>query len=220
MKENISVYEALRNHILHFQNAIMNETIYMYVVYITLFTLGFTYDWLFLVSFIVLLVFQSMINCHLWEIRKATIYIEVFFEKERDDIHWERLHRNPTYQLMVVKSKVRSVDWYIRKNGTSLLAILSFLSLLFMSIYNVNFQIQNLPMIAIIQILAALVLCMLTIYTNRLYFRIDGQGRHNNDALSKAINDFFDISYEQPASTCRPIIDGQEKSPPPFPRMG
>lgn len=201
MKENIAVYEALRNHILHFQSAIMNETIYMYVVYIALFSLGFTYDWLFLVSFIVLLVFQSMINCHLWEIRKATIYIEVFFEKERDDIHWEKLHRDPAYQLVVVKSRIRSVDWYIRKNGASLLAVLSFMSILFMSIYSVSFEIQNLPMTAITQIIAASVLCILTIYTNRSYFKIDDQGRQEDDDLRNAINNFFKKSYTQTPST-------------------
>lgn len=200
MKENIIVYEALRNHILHFQSAIMNETICMYTVYITLFSLGFAYRWLFLVSFIVLLVFQSMINCHLWEVRKATIYIEVFFEKKRDDIHWELLHRDSTYQSVVVKSKIRSIDWYIRKNGASLLAILSFVSILSISIYNVNFQIRNLPMTVIIQILAASVLCILTIYTNRLYFKIDGKGRTENDDLRDAIDKFFAKSDNQTSS--------------------
>lgn len=190
MKENLVVYEVLRNHILQFQNAIINETINMYIVYFTLLSFGFSYIWLFLVSFIVLLVFQSMINCHLWEVRKATKYIEIFFEIPRYDIHWESLHRYHGYQSAVSKSKIRNMDWYIRNNGSSFLAILSLLSFLSVSIYNNGFQIQDLPITDIIGIASALILFVLVIHVNRLFFRIDSMGRNEDDELTTAINNF------------------------------
>lgn len=191
MKENLVVYEALRNHILQFQNAIISETVNMYIVYFTLFSLEFLYVWLFFVSLIVLLVFQSMINCHLWEIRKATKYIEVFFEKQRHDMHWESLHRNDVYQSAVTKSKIRNMDWYIRNNGSSFLAILSVLSFCAMSIYNHVYQNQKLQVLSILGAVGAIILCVLVIYVNRLFFRINNMGRNGKDDLSNAIQGFF-----------------------------
>lgn len=190
MKENLVVYEALRNHILQFQSAIINETINMYIVYFALFSLGFSYTWLFFISFIVLLVFQSMVNCHLWEIRKATKYIEIFFEEPRNDIHWESLHRYHGYQLAVSKSKIRNMDWYIRNNSSSFLAIFSALSFWFVSIYNNDFQIRDLSVITIMGMAGALILCVFVIYINRLFFRINSMGRSKDDDLTVTLKDF------------------------------
>lgn len=197
MKENLVVYDALRDQILQCQSIIINETINMYLVYFALFSLGFSYIWLFLVSFIVLLVFQSMINCHLWEVRKATKYIEIFFEIPRCDIHWEKLHRYDIYQSAVSKSKIRNMDWYIRNNGSLFLAILSLLSFSSVSIYNNGFQIQDLPITDIIGIASALILCLLVIHVNRLFFRIDSMGRNEDDELTAAIRAFYNSENEK-----------------------
>ena len=79
MDENLVVYETVRNEILRVQESTTNETIYMYVAYITLFSIGFSYNWVFLASFIVLIVFQALINKDWWEMRKCSIFIRTFF---------------------------------------------------------------------------------------------------------------------------------------------
>ncbi len=99
MKEDISVYNALREHILHTENQISNETIYMYVTYFALLVIGNIWDeWMSLASFIDLIVFQSMINGDQWSVTKASIYITIFFETKHRGIHWELLHQDPEYK--------------------------------------------------------------------------------------------------------------------------
>ena len=109
MEESISVYESLRENILHEEDRISNETIYMYVTYFALLTVSSLWNsWLSMVSYIVLIVFQSMINSSIWSIKKSSIYIKIFFETKNNNIHWESLHTDPDY-VSVYKSINRNV---------------------------------------------------------------------------------------------------------------
>ncbi len=60
-----------------------NVWIYMYVLFCTLFVLGLEWSrYLFLVSYIVLIPFQCVINDYQWSISKMSTYIRIFFEKK------------------------------------------------------------------------------------------------------------------------------------------
>ena len=87
----MAVYETLRSHIISCENRISNERISMYVVYFALLAFAVNYSWLILVSFLVLIVFQTLINMDRILISKASIYIKEFFE-ENSNIHWETWH--------------------------------------------------------------------------------------------------------------------------------
>lgn len=89
-EENIAVYESLRNEIIATQGVRANMIVYMYTVYIALFALGVERGRVFFViSYVILISFQAKINRCKYTIARISTYIRVFFEEERDDMHWE-----------------------------------------------------------------------------------------------------------------------------------
>lgn len=192
MGENIAVYEALREHILHREDEITNEIIYMYVTYFALLTVGAIWSSLIsLVAFIDLIVFQSMINSSQWSITKASIYIRIFFETQRNDMHWELLHTDEAYSF-VYSAINRNAGWYIRKYGSTFLALISFLSILFPALYTANWNFHALPSGTAIQIMIAFILCALTIHVNRLYFSL----RDDNSLAAQKLTHVIQTFYE------------------------
>ncbi len=196
MKEDLVVYTALREHILHKEDEITNEIIYMYVTYFALLSVGSIWNnWISLISFIDLIVFQSMINSSQWAIIKASLYIRIFFEKQYDGIHWELLHEDDYYQS--VHSPInRNIGWYFRKFVTSFLSLISFLSILFSVLCQVNYDFYNLTPNSILQIILALILCIFTIYVNILYLNVQNNNSPAAVDLKKAIENFYNnIKY-------------------------
>lgn len=96
--ENMNEYSALRSEILTVEQNGMTCKMYMYTVFFAIISFAFKYRILFIVALVVLLVFQSFLNFNLWMLRKVSIYIELFFEKERNDIHWETMQTAPEYE--------------------------------------------------------------------------------------------------------------------------
>ena len=123
--ETIEVYNTLRNSIIRNEESIVNESIYMYVVYFAMLTLGLSNDILLLTSFIVLIVFQTMINEERLAIERASAYIRVFFENTQEyNIHWETLHKDPRFLTRYGKI-YHNVSSLTRKCGATFLAALS-----------------------------------------------------------------------------------------------
>lgn len=182
VNEDIAEYEALREYILQKEGEIANETIYMYVTYFALISIGSIWNgWLSLTTFIDLIVFQSMINGSELSVTKASIFIQIFFEENRSDIHWETLHNNKTF-INVYNKINHGIGWYVRKLGASLLAMISFFSILLKILSTSKWDIYVLTSNQIAQIVVALGLCVLTIHVNRLYFKTrgdnEGQSKH------------------------------------------
>lgn len=99
MKERIEVYESLRSEIITMEELQRNVWIYMYVLFCTLFVLGLQWsNNLFLVTYIILIPFQCVINEYKWSIAKMSTYIRIFFENENKKISWESLHTSEFYK--------------------------------------------------------------------------------------------------------------------------
>lgn len=125
IEENIQEYLALRNEIISMQERERNVWIYMYVLYSTLFVLGLQLShYLFLVSYIILIPFQCVINDFLWSVTKIATYIRVFFENERCDMNWENLHIYEGYQDYY-KKKSNTLTGIIRTSGSVHLGVIS-----------------------------------------------------------------------------------------------
>lgn len=91
--ENLVVYESLRNEIISIQEIRATYNVYMYTVYVVLFGLGVEFSSIFFaVSFIILISFQAKINHCKYSITRISAYIRIFFEEERNDIHWEKFY--------------------------------------------------------------------------------------------------------------------------------
>ena len=80
-EENIVIYEALKNTVLHCEDGIRNARIYMYSVYFVLLGIGFdNHRWIIFITFFVLIAFQTMINTDRVAIERVSSYLRIFFE--------------------------------------------------------------------------------------------------------------------------------------------
>lgn len=190
MEESLDLYNALREHILHKEDEITNETIYMFVTYFALLAISSVWEsWLSLLSFIDLIIFQSMINRSQYGLTKAAIYIRVFFEEPRGDMHWETLNKDVSF-LNTYSEAVHNIGWYILKYGASLLVGVSILYFI-LNAFNVSgWSFYALTQAQIAQIVIAFILCGITIYINRLHFHLRDDDRTRARALTTAIVNF------------------------------
>lgn len=190
--ENMAVYEALKNTALHCEDGIRNAKIQMYTVYFVMLPFSFAYHGIFLVTFIVLIAFQAIMNTERIAIERASSYIRVFFEKKRDDMHWSLLNRNPEHVASYSK-QYKNIGWYVNTYASSILAIISFISMVVVYTSQ-NYATGSIPLLAVFQICIALLLCILVIVVNSKYYDYR-TGQKMIDALDAGIQDFYKICY-------------------------
>lgn len=190
IKENLAVYEALRNSILHCEDGIRNAQIYMYSVYFVLLGLGISLHPLLIVSFFVLIAFQTMINKDRIAIERISAYIRVFFESKRNDIHWESLNKNQKHITTYHKQYI-NIGWYINFASSSILALVSLVALILTILYNYNYKISEIEIIVWFEIVFSLFLCALTIYVNRSMFLDNKSNENIIIAIDKSITKYY-----------------------------
>lgn len=136
----IQEYEALRSEIISFLEQQRTVWIYMYVLFCTLFVLGLQLShYLFLVTYIILIPFQNIINDMLWSVSKISSYIRVFFEEENTNIHWEGLHLYDLYENYY-KKRNSGLNSFIRAFGS---VHLGFLATVFFCGFTLNNAYKN-----------------------------------------------------------------------------
>ncbi len=172
MKEKIEVYESLRNEILTMEEMQRNVWIYMYVLFCTLFVLGLQWsNNLFLVSYIILIPFQCVINDYRWSISKMSTYIRIFFENEDRNIGWETLQVSEIYRTYD-RQKKRSIRNVIGMSGSihlGLLATSFYCGYTLKDLYSNNYfvlEIEN-----ILLIIVSILLFMFLVMLNRAFYR-------------------------------------------------
>lgn len=163
--EKIIVYETLKNTALHCEDGMRNARIYMYVVYFTLLAFGRNYIDMLLVSFIVLIAFQSMINNDKYSIERIAAYILVFFETKREGMHWSKLNRDFNH-LEIYKTQYQNVGWYINFYASSILALISLILIFANSLNQCEFELNRISVVGGIEIVIAIFLCFLVISIN------------------------------------------------------
>lgn len=90
IKENLCVYESIRNEIISMEMMQRTLWIAMYASYLTVFVLAIERSYyLLFITYIVLVPIQAQILRYKGAIIRLSNYIKIFFESERDDIHWE-----------------------------------------------------------------------------------------------------------------------------------
>ena len=125
IKESKAVYSSLRSEILLIEEMQRNVFLYMNSIFAVLYTLGVQFGHIFfLMTFIVLIPFQSKINYYSWAIRKMSIYIRVFFEETSDNIHWESFQTYPAF-VRTAKYRANSIWGFFIRFSTALLGSLA-----------------------------------------------------------------------------------------------
>lgn len=172
MSEKIEVYETLRNEIIAIEEIQRNVWIYMYVIFCTLFVLGLQWSYyLFLVTYIVLIPFQCVINDYKWSISKMSTYIRIFFENENRNINWESLHLCDSYREYY-KQKKRSIKGIIKISGATHLGLLAtgfYCGYMLKNSYvdkNFVLDLEN-----VLLIILSIVLFMILVIINRDYYK-------------------------------------------------
>ena len=185
--EDMAVYETLRSQTISCKNRISNERISIYVVYFALLAFAVNYSWLILVSFLVLIVFQTLINLDRIIISKTSIYLKKFFE-EKSNIHLETWHDDK--YLKTYRKNYKNIAWWVNEIAASLLAFVSFATLLITSFQ--EYRIEELPMGLVVEIIIAAILLCFIIYINlSFYHKLTSIKEDLKDSVKKLYNEFY-----------------------------
>ena len=93
IKTSSEEYAALRNEIVSTMEQQRNTWITMYTIYAAIFVIAIEYSYkLLLITYVILIPFQFIINSQKWSVQKISTYIRCFFEQESEEFHWEGLH--------------------------------------------------------------------------------------------------------------------------------
>ena len=189
IQEDIVVYEALKNTALHCEDGVRSARLQMYTIYFAMLPFCFTYNWIFLVTFIVLIAFQAIMNTERIAIERISSYIRVFFEEKRGGMHWSLLNKDSEH-ISSYSKLYKNLGWYIEIYASSLLAVISFVSMIVVYV-NKNYSINGIPTPVRIQIGVALLLCIVTIVINRKYYDFT-RGKKTIRVLDQSIRDFYE----------------------------
>lgn len=196
--ENLAVYEAVKNTALHCEDSIRNARLQMYTIYFVMFPFGFTYSWVFLITFIVLITFQSTINSEQIAIARANSFLRVFFEEHRDDMHWSTLTTDNEH-LKVYNKQYRDIGWFLNQHASSFLSIMSFLTMSILSI-TANLYTIPFPVYVCAQFAVGIPLCALAIIINLR--RYDGlKDPEKMNAIHRSIEKFYEGKLPESATT-------------------
>lgn len=142
LNENLHLYDSLRNEITTMESIQMNLWIAIYASYLTLFILAIELShYILLLTFVILIPFQSQLLRYRWSIIRMSEYVKLFFELDRGDMHWELFHESEElvqYNLKFNK-KLASILSYTVTVQLGLLSTTAFCSItLYQSIQKYN----------------------------------------------------------------------------------
>lgn len=160
-------YTSLRNEIISCEEQQRSVWIYMYIMFGTLFILGIEKScYMFLVTYIILIPFQVVINRYAWSITKLSTYIRLFYEQDEHQLNWETMHICNEYKLYLKKIN-NSISGIMRNSGGTQLGFLS-TSFFIITLLSNNYQnnIFKLTLIDISLIFLSFILFIIVILIN------------------------------------------------------
>lgn len=170
MSKIMNEYDGLRNEIISMEEQQRNVWIYMYVLFVTLFVLGIEFSYnLFLITYVVLIPFQIVINRYRLSISKISTYIRIFYEEDVDELNWENFQVYDGYKKYYRKLS-SGIPGKIRDTGVSQLGILSTSFYILFMLYNkFNNDTFKLSVIDILLIILSIILFFITMLLNKEY---------------------------------------------------
>ena len=100
----------------------------MYLLYIPIFTFAFEINnyHLILITYMILIPYQAIINNMEWNVSRISAYIRIFYEGEQSSQRWETMNTEyKPYADYLEKAKIKSVSGFVRRAGSVHLAALS-----------------------------------------------------------------------------------------------
>lgn len=171
MKYSKDEYVALRNSIVNLEAVKRNIWISMYTIYIAIFVLAFEWSkYLYFVTFVVLIPFQSVLNQYNFYISKASTYIRIFHENSDSDINWEGLHMFTPFVDFENNVTKGGILGFIKNMNAAQLSVLSTICFTTTTLQN-NYQNGNysLSPLDTFSIIAMVALVFITVILNKNY---------------------------------------------------
>lgn len=172
MREKIEEYESIRNEIIAMEEIQRNVWINMYVLFSALFVLGLQWsEKLFLVTYVILIPFQCVINEYRWAISRMSIYIRYFFENDEKFLNWESLYKSFYFQEYDRRRK-KSLRYLIAMSGSIHQGLLSTGAFLFFYLKDLCMEARLiLELKDILLIVLSIVLFIILVVLNKDYYK-------------------------------------------------
>lgn len=121
-------YSSLRAELVSKQDRKIEVYLHMYLLYIPIFALAVEFEQynLLLITYMVLIPYQAIINNMEWNVSRISAYIRIFYESEQVNQKWETMNTEyKPYTDYLEKTKIKSVSGFVRRAGSVHLAALS-----------------------------------------------------------------------------------------------
>jgi len=174
MKKDRSMdeYNALRAELVAKQERKAQVWLHMYILYISLFVLSVDKNryGLLLLTFVVLIPYQEVINNLEWNVSRISAYIREFYEDETSAQRWETM--NPTYKPyteFLQNQKVNTLSGFVRRAGSIHLGLLS-TGFYIGNVVTKHFEcgtLQKLTLMELAGMLLAVILLAFVVYENQ-----------------------------------------------------
>ena len=126
MESKLAELSNLRIEIISKQEQKRNVWLHMYILFVSLFVLGLEVShYLFLLTFVILIPYQEVINNMEWNVSRISAYIRTFFEKDNPDLNWESMNTQYESYLRYLDERVKGLSGFIRNAGSIHLGFLA-----------------------------------------------------------------------------------------------
>lgn len=126
MESRLDEFNNLRNEIISKQEQKRNVWLHMYILFISLFVLGLEISYyLFLLTFVILIPYQEVINNMEWNVSRISAYIRTFYERDNADLNWETMNTHYPPYLNYLGTRVKGLSGFVRNAGSIHLGFLA-----------------------------------------------------------------------------------------------
>lgn len=180
MDLKLEEFNNLRNEIISKQEQKRNVWLHMYVLFISLFVLGLQIShYLFLLTFVILIPYQEVINNMEWNVSRISAYIRAFYESNDPNLNWETMNTKYTPYLDYLGQRVKGVSGFVRNAGSIHLGFLAtafFMGRLLIDNFTANSGVIVLGLTDILLVLFSIGMFFLTVIINQ-----DSKKNHKPD---------------------------------------
>lgn len=171
MSLELAELNNLRNEIISKQEQKRNVWLHMYILFISLFVLGLQIShYLFLLTFVILIPYQEVINNMEWNVSRISAYIRVFYESDNPNLNWETMNAKYAPYLDYLGKRVKGISGFVRNAGSIHLGFLAtsfFIGYLLMDNFTTHSGIIALSLAEMLLVLFSIGLFFLTVIINQ-----------------------------------------------------
>lgn len=126
MQSELAELNNLRNEIISDQQQKRNVWLHMYILYVSLFVIGLEVShYIFLLTFVILIPYQEVINNMDWNVSRISAYIRIFYENKDPNLNWETMNTKYTPYRTYLDKRVKGISGFIRNAGSIHLGFLA-----------------------------------------------------------------------------------------------